>query len=110
MLSWLFEVLSKHNRWDARQTGISPLRRLRNMRGTIVSGMAEHDLQRPQVGVQSGVLDRRKHIPIEMCVHICSKDIFSTYITAVRQLSKQIQLVRIFVVEGLQRPVTKQLV
>ncbi len=31
-------------------------------------------------------------------------------ITAVRQLSKQIQLVRIFVVEGLQRPVTKQLV
>ncbi len=30
--------------------------------------------------------------------------------TAVRQLSKQIQLVRIFVVEGLQRPVTKQLV
>ena len=33
-----------------------------------------------------------------------------TDITAVRQLSKQIQLVRIFVVEGLQRPVTKQLV
>ena len=31
-------------------------------------------------------------------------------VTAVRQLSKQIQLVRIFVVEGLQRPVTKQLV
>ena len=31
-------------------------------------------------------------------------------ITAVRQLSKQIQLVRIFVVEGLQHPVTKQLV
>ena len=31
-------------------------------------------------------------------------------LTAVRQLSKQIQLVRIFVVEGLQRPVTKQLV
>ncbi len=32
------------------------------------------------------------------------------HVTAVRQLSKQIQLVRIFVVEGLQRPVTKQLV
>ena len=32
------------------------------------------------------------------------------FLTAVRQLSKQIQLVRIFVVEGLQRPVTKQLV
>ena len=25
-------------------------------------------------------LDRRKHIPIGMCVHNCSKDIFSTYI------------------------------
>jgi len=42
---------------------------------------------------------------IEVCLRA-----HKSRITAVRQLSKQIQLVRIFVVEGLQRPVTKQLV
>jgi peptide/nickel transport system ATP-binding protein len=54
-------------------------------------------------------LDATVQIQVLLLIRELQRE-FNVGVTAVRQLSKQIQLVRIFVVEGLQRPVTKQLV